>query len=164
MKTLKKNGDTYVHSFSNSFPNSVITEYWVELPLLYSKSLLITYRWRFYFLGHHPKFWYAYVCIHNFLKKSLYCTFGSTFLVVISLVCCDSWGRKESDTTQRLIWYAFFLRGRGDTNIESITHLIVFSYQNCLSHFDWWVQKTTLPQCQSDLTERIAQFIQISTS
>ena len=21
------------------------------------------------------------------------------------LVCCDSWGRKESDTTERLIWY-----------------------------------------------------------
>ena len=32
---------TYIHSFSDSFPIEVITEYWVEFPVLYSRSLLI---------------------------------------------------------------------------------------------------------------------------
>ena len=26
------------------------------------------------------------------------------------LVCCDSWGRKQSDTTKRLIWSDYFLK------------------------------------------------------
>ena len=34
---------TCVYSFSNSFPISVITEYWAEFPVLYSRSLLVMY-------------------------------------------------------------------------------------------------------------------------
>ena len=34
---------THIHSFSDSFPIQVITEYWVEFPVLYSRSLLIIY-------------------------------------------------------------------------------------------------------------------------
>ena len=33
----------YIHSFSDSCPIQVITEYWVEFPVLYSRSLLIIY-------------------------------------------------------------------------------------------------------------------------
>ena len=32
---------TYIRSFSNSFPISVIAEYWAELPVLYSRSSLV---------------------------------------------------------------------------------------------------------------------------
>ena len=32
---------TYIHSFLDSFPIQVITEYWVEFPMLYSSSLLV---------------------------------------------------------------------------------------------------------------------------
>ena len=35
--------NTYIHSFLDSFPISVITEYWVEFPVLYSRSLEVTY-------------------------------------------------------------------------------------------------------------------------
>ena len=31
----------YIYSFSNSFPLWVITQYWVEFPVLYSRSLLV---------------------------------------------------------------------------------------------------------------------------
>ena len=34
---------THIHSFSDSFPVWVITEYWVEFPVLCSRSLLIIY-------------------------------------------------------------------------------------------------------------------------
>ena len=34
---------TYIHSFLDSFPVYVITEYWVEFPVLHSRSLLIIY-------------------------------------------------------------------------------------------------------------------------
>ena len=34
---------TYIHSFLDSFPIQVITEYWVEFPVLYSRSLLVVY-------------------------------------------------------------------------------------------------------------------------
>ena len=34
---------TYIHSFLGSFPIYVITEYWVEFPVLYSRSLLVIY-------------------------------------------------------------------------------------------------------------------------
>ena len=34
---------TYIHSFLDSFPIEAITEYWVEFPVLYSSSLLVTY-------------------------------------------------------------------------------------------------------------------------
>ena len=30
----------HIHYFSDSFPIKIITEYWVELPVLYSSSLL----------------------------------------------------------------------------------------------------------------------------
>ena len=30
---------THIHSFSDSFPIEVITEYWVDFPVLYSRSL-----------------------------------------------------------------------------------------------------------------------------
>ena len=33
----------YIYSFSDSFPIEVITEYWVEFPMLYSRSLLVIY-------------------------------------------------------------------------------------------------------------------------
>ena len=36
---------TYIHSFSDSFPISVITEYWVEFPVWYSRFLLVTGLW-----------------------------------------------------------------------------------------------------------------------
>ena len=55
------------------------------------------------------------------------------------LVCCDSWGRKESDTTERLIWMPMLLkpfqkncRGRNTFKLMSIesvmlsNHLILF--------------------------------------
>ena len=35
--------DTYNHSFSDFFPIQIITEYWIEFPVLYSTSLLIIY-------------------------------------------------------------------------------------------------------------------------
>ena len=34
---------TYIHSFLDSFPIQVITEYWEEFPVLYSRSLLVIY-------------------------------------------------------------------------------------------------------------------------
>ena len=34
---------TYMHSFSHSFPRNVITDYWVDLPVLSSRSLMLTY-------------------------------------------------------------------------------------------------------------------------
>ena len=34
---------SYSYSFSDSFLIQVITEYWVEFPVLYSRSLLVTY-------------------------------------------------------------------------------------------------------------------------
>ena len=34
---------TYMYPFSDSFPIEVITEYWVEFPVLYNRSLLIIY-------------------------------------------------------------------------------------------------------------------------
>ena len=34
---------TYIHSFLDSFPIQVITEYWVEFPVLYSRSLIVIY-------------------------------------------------------------------------------------------------------------------------
>ena len=33
--------ETHIYSFSNSFPKYVITEYWVELPVPYCRSLFI---------------------------------------------------------------------------------------------------------------------------
>ena len=32
---------TYIHSFLDSFPIEAITEYWVEFPVLYSRSILV---------------------------------------------------------------------------------------------------------------------------
>ena len=32
---------THIHSFSDSFPTYVVTEYWVEFSVLYSRSLLV---------------------------------------------------------------------------------------------------------------------------
>ena len=41
------------------------------------------------------------------------------------LACCDSWGRKESDTTERLNW----------TELGSVTHLISWLYiSRCSIH------------------------------
>ena len=34
---------TYIHSFLDSFPIKVISEYWVEFPVLHSRSLLVIY-------------------------------------------------------------------------------------------------------------------------
>ena len=34
---------TYIHSFLDSFPIQAITEYWVEFPVLYSRSLIVIY-------------------------------------------------------------------------------------------------------------------------
>ena len=34
---------TYIHSLLDSFPIQAITEYWVEFPVLYSRSLLVIY-------------------------------------------------------------------------------------------------------------------------
>ena len=34
---------TYIYSFSNSFSICVITEYWVEFPMLYRRSFLVMY-------------------------------------------------------------------------------------------------------------------------
>ena len=33
----------YMYPFSNSFPVLVITVYWAELPVLYSRALLVIY-------------------------------------------------------------------------------------------------------------------------
>ena len=33
----------YIYSLLDSFPIQVITEYWVEFPVLYSRSLLVIY-------------------------------------------------------------------------------------------------------------------------
>ena len=38
------------------------------------------------------------------------------------LACCDSWGRKESDTTERLIWSDVYL------NIQTIQKRIKFGW------------------------------------
>ena len=38
-------------------------------------------------------------------------------LVIDNLACCDSWGRKESDTTEQLNWteyYSYFLIEEAD--------------------------------------------------
>ena len=41
------------------------------------------------------------------------------------LACCDSWGRKESDTTERLIW--------SDLKTQSLSNIFVI-------HSNWWVK------------------------
>ena len=43
------------------------------------------------------------------------------------LVCCGSWGRKESDTTQRLIW--------SDLILMDMTHLSFFPWRNNSKHW-----------------------------
>ena len=45
---------TYILSFLDSFPIEVITEYWVEFPVLYSRLLLVTY---FIYSSASHKFW-----------------------------------------------------------------------------------------------------------
>ena len=35
---------TYIHSFLDSHPVYVVTEYWAEFPVPYSRSLLIIYK------------------------------------------------------------------------------------------------------------------------
>ena len=42
-RTAKWISYTYIHSFLDSFPIQAITEHWVEYPMLYSRSLLVTY-------------------------------------------------------------------------------------------------------------------------
>ena len=44
-----------------------------------------------------------------------------------SLVCCDSWGHKESDTTERLNW----------TELNYVTDIIHWVFE------DWWMRKQT---------------------
>ena len=43
---------TYIHSFLDSFPIQVITEYWVEFPVLYSKDpFLFLYKFIYFVFG-----------------------------------------------------------------------------------------------------------------
>ena len=88
--------------FSDSFPLLVITKYWVELPVLYSRSLLVMY----------------FICSRRRRgRQRMRWLDGITNLMDVSLsklweygdgqgglVCCDSWGHKESDMTEWLNW------------------------------------------------------------
>ena len=62
---------TYIYSFSDSFPIQVITEYWIEFLVLYSRSLLIIY--------------YIYQCIYVNPNLLIYPTPCLSSLVTISL-------------------------------------------------------------------------------
>ena len=50
-----------------------------------------------------PKFLYISRCL-NMVGFSILLIFKRTFIIIIfgGLVCCDSWGRKESDMTEQL--------------------------------------------------------------
>ena len=41
--------DTYIYSFSNSFPTYIVTQYWAKFPRLYSRSLLVTRSFNIYY-------------------------------------------------------------------------------------------------------------------
>ena len=45
------------------------------------------------------------------------------------LACCDSWGHKESDTTQRLNWTELNWMGRDDFLEKEMQPILVFMYR-----------------------------------
>jgi len=53
---------TCIYSFSNSFPIEVITEYWVEFPVIYSRTLLVIY---FIYSGEGNGTPLQYSCLEN---------------------------------------------------------------------------------------------------
>ena len=53
------------------------------------------------------------------------------------LVCCDSWGRKESNTTERLNWTELKVNLHTDSWIFNTKLSCLFSCSNCF-HFDHW--------------------------
>ena len=53
---------TCIYSFSNSFPIEVITEYWVEFPVIYSRTLLVIY---FIYSGEGDGTPLQYSCLEN---------------------------------------------------------------------------------------------------
>ena len=62
---------TYIHSFPDFFPMMVITEYWVEFPVLYNRSLL--------------SLLYIVVCICQSQTPNLSCPSPLSPLVIINL-------------------------------------------------------------------------------
>ena len=48
------------------------------------------------------------------------------------LACCDSWGRKESDTTERLIWSDVWVLWKLKTHTQKLVfNIITFQNLNC---------------------------------
>ena len=54
------------------------------------------------------------------------------------LACCDSWGRKESDTTERLNWTEQLIKGIGCHNLISFLSGIITSIQPCYEDDSQW--------------------------